>query len=159
MAMNPKQLRDLKAAIKRRERRPEPAFQPPPKLELTKGQRDRITRSHVGVMLNVETTINDTWQRQPDVDDLDVEQALLAELLSSEAPAEGQAGTLAQSLKESHARWSDLDVSEEEWSLVLRAILDSVRTHSTGQKGSQRYLVFAADFLADAKMKMRTSHL
>lgn len=159
MAMNPKQLRDLKAAMKRRERRPEPTFQPPAKLELTKGQRDRVTSSHAGVLLNVETTFIEAWQQDVDLDDLDVEQALLAEILRREPPENGRARMLAENLGRLRARWMDLEVSEENWSLALRSILDSVRTHTTGRKGSQRYLAFTADFQADAKMKLRTSHL
>lgn len=156
MAINPKQLRDLKASLKRREQRPEPSYQPPAKLQLTAGERDRITDSHVGVIKAVETMIVDAWHEQLEMDDLDVEQALMTAIRHRQAPGEGPAASLAQRLHQLHDHWRQLDVSDEDWSLVLRSILNSVRTHSTGQKGSRRYLSFVQSFLAKMKANAAT---
>ena len=85
-------------------------FQPPAKLELTKAQRHRVADSSAGVLLNVETMFIEAWRQDADLDDLDVEQALLAEILRRESPDNGRVRMLAESLSQLRAGWLDLDV-------------------------------------------------
>jgi len=155
MTFNKKQLHDLKSALKRRERRPESSHEPQVPLTLSARERDRVTQSCSGVLLKVESMIVATWKRFPEMDDLDTEQALVSAIRKRGISEEGVVQTLVQGLEELRVYWSDLDVSERDWTMALRAILGSVRTHSSGQKGSQNYLAFTVGFLADAERRLR----
>ena len=155
MGISKKQLHDLKSALKRRERRPETAFVPPAKLELTHRQRDRVTSTCPGILLSVETMFIENWKLWPNIDDTDVERALVCAIRRLEEPEGEHIKTLVKDLDVQRAHWLDLEESEEMWTLALRAILQSVQTHSSGLPGSRYYLNFTFQFLADAKRKLQ----
>jgi len=155
MAVSKKQMHELKSALKRRERRPETTYVAPQSLSLTRRERDRVTQSNAGMLLGIETVIVENCGEFPELDDCDVERALVAVIRNRDIVDETPVAILVQKLMNLGVHWSELDESEEDWSLALRAILDSVKTRSSGQKGSRNYLAYAINFIADANARQQ----
>lgn len=157
MTMSKKQRHDLKSALKRRERRPEPLFVPPTNLTVTTGERNRITRSSPGILLSIETLFINSWKSRPQIDDTDIERTLICAIRRLEETEREHVQTLIKDLNLLHDHWIGQEETEETWNLALRVVLQSVQTHSDGLPGSRNYLNFTTKFLADFKRKSRVN--
>lgn len=155
MTLNKKQRQQLKSTMKRRELRPVSSYEPPATLKITPRERDRITRTNPGMLLGIESLIVKTWNTVPELDDHDVEQALISVIQRTQLSAEGPAQKLAQTLRERNELFTQDAIPDEDWLMALRAILSSVKTRM-GETGSRDYLNYANQFIAAAKHSSRS---
>ncbi|MEZ6135943.1 MAG: hypothetical protein R3C53_13655 [Pirellulaceae bacterium] len=144
--MNPKQLKQLKQAQKRRDRRPEPQIiLHEEKLTVSNGQRSRFTNQHAPMLAAVERALQAAYRQDPELDDPQIAKALeCAFAPSSHVP------------KSFRKCWSSLPSHPNSTKLMkttgrvaMRIIHESVQTHSNGP-GSRKYLDYAARFLKRA---------
>jgi hypothetical protein len=154
MTLSKKQRQQLKATMKRRELRPVSSYQPPATLEITPRERDRITRTNSIMLLGIESLIVKTWTTVPELNDHDVEQALISAIRQTPLSAEGPAQKLAEALQEKSKQYTGEEVPDEDWTMALRAILGSVRTRMA-EVGSRHYLHYAEKFIANATRSSR----
>ncbi len=146
MALNAKQLKQLKLAAKRRDRRPTPSVEIV-SLQVKARERERFTMSHALILLAVEKAIQHVYQQNRAIDDDDVGRALACFIRNSEPQTERESQIFVALNLAAEESTEDRSL----WQTAARIVLDSVNTHKDGSIGCQKYLSFASRFVDRAR--------
>jgi len=103
-----------------------------------------MTKNHLDVLQNIESSLISAYRRSADIDDKVVVSALKTAIAGSDA-SNDSSRTLVKDLE--NTRLLRADVSDEIWSNGLKVVLQSVYNHSDAQTGDTDYLDFIADFV------------
>ena len=148
MALSAKKLQELMKEKRRRDKLPpRPVIIEPVSLTLKPRELSRITEQCSHVLLAIETSLVQSARELAMVDDLVVKQALTC--LIRHTASEGEPVTSIVSRLE--AVRESLTVNDEDWSMSLRAICNSVIQHCRGNTGEFSYLTHARKFLIQAQ--------
>ena len=139
-----KSRKGLKAAARRRARRPAPVVHAPVALKANHGLEQRMVRDRQDVLQNIEFALVTAARDAEEVDDRVVEQVLQLAIrgLSSEDPIVQWALNLLASIRETRE-----EVPDEVWRDGLRVVYASLKRHSSCGRGETNYLEFAGQFI------------
>jgi hypothetical protein len=104
----------------------------------------RMSRDHVDVLQNIESTLLSAYEKDGSIDD-----RIIAEVLQAAIRDEIPDGARAQSIHEDLEEMRHLraDVPDKIWRDGLRTVLQSVQRHSNLRPGERNYLNFVSDFI------------
>ncbi len=105
----------------------------------------RMTRNHLDVLQNIESTILSASRSHSNIDDKIVASALKT-AIADEDPVEELSGLLVKDLD--NTRLIRADVSNQLWKDGLKVVLKSVYNHSAAQAGDRDYLDFVSEYVA-----------
>jgi len=149
MALSAKKLQEVMKEKRRRDKLPpRPVIAELVPLTLKSRERNQITDRCSHVLLAIETVLVQSARDQSTIDDEIVKQGLACSIRKSPAESEAVSYVVCQLEK---AR-PELNVSDEDWLLALRAICTSVIDHRNGKTGSFSYLIQARRFLDKANV-------
>ncbi|MHC4119095.1 MAG: hypothetical protein ACYSWO_16500 [Planctomycetota bacterium] len=104
----------------------------------------RMSRDHVDVLQNIESSLLSGHRADPTIDDRIVAGALRA-AIHGDMSEDARAQWLSEGLEE--IRQVRSDVSDDIWRDGLRTVLQSVHRHSSLRPGSRDYLDFVSAFI------------
>lgn len=104
----------------------------------------RMSRDHVDVLQNIESSLLSAHRQDPTIDDRIVAGALRA-AIHDDMSEDARVRCLSEGLEE--IRQLRSDVSDDVWRDGLRTVLQSVHRHSSLRPGSRGYLDFVSDFI------------
>lgn len=148
MALSAKKLQEVMKEKRRRDKLPpRTVIAEPVPLTLKPRELSRVTEQCSDVLLAIESTIVQSARELSMVDDLAVKNALTCLIRHTASDGEPVSSIVArlQAVRES------LKINDEDWSMSLRAICNSVILHSQRNTGSFSYLTQARDFLIKAQ--------
>ena len=131
---------------------PRPVIVEPVSLTLKPRELSQVTEQCSNVLLAIETSIVQSARELSMVDDLAVKEALTCLIRHTPIDREPVASIVARlgAVRES------LMVNDENWSMSLRAICNSVIQHCKRNTGEFSYLTHARQFLIKAQSETRT---
>ena len=136
--------KQLKAAAKRRAKRPVAEFTPPSALKAKGNVERRMIRDHVDLLQNIEATLVEAAHQSDDFDDYIVELVLRAAIARGEPdnPTVIEAKSRLEIIRDMRR-----DVTDELWINGLQTIYSSLRRHSDCRPGDTTYLDFVAGYV------------
>jgi hypothetical protein len=133
----------LRDEIRKRQARPRP--QPVPTSNVRNDRWDEITRKHEDVLQDIEATLVDCWSQVEGLDDRWAHLALVA-AMRDDPPDHPTSWYVYGCLKAARERRDD--VAPDVWLDALRVVDQSVRDHSSLQRGDRSYLRFILPYIA-----------
>ncbi len=141
---NSQMTKQLRAAVKRRAKRPVAQFVPPSSLKAKGGVERRMIRDHQDLLQNIEFVLVRAARHSDKVDDCVVEQVLRAAIARREPsqPAAMRAKAELEAIRNFRE-----DITDDVWINGLQTVYKSVRRHSDCRPGSTDYLDFIAQYI------------
>ncbi len=148
MPLSAKKLQELMKEKRRRDKLPPRTMvvEPVP-LTLKPRELSQVTERCSSLLLAIESTLVQSARDLSMVDDLVVKQALTCLIRQTTSDEEPVASIVAR-LK---AVRESLSVDDEDWSMSLQAICNSVIQHTKRKTGEFSYLTHAREFLIKAQ--------
>ena len=136
--------KQLKAAAKRRAKRPVAQFTPPAELKAKGNVERRMIRDHVDLLQNIEATLVAAARQSEDINDYVVELVLRAAITRTESdrPTVVEAVARLDNIRDIRP-----ELTEELWTNGLQTIYSSLRRHSDCRPGDTAYLDFVDDYV------------
>ena len=152
MALSAKKLQEVMKEKRRRDKLPpRTGIVEPVPLTLKPRELRQVTERCSDVLLAIESTIVQSARELSMVDDLTVKNALTCLIRHTPSDVE----TVSSIVVRLEAVRESLKINEDDWSMSLRAICNSVILHSQRNAGSFSYLTQARDFVMKAQSARR----
>ena len=148
MPLSAKKMQELMKEKRRRDKLPpRPVIVEPVPLTLKPRELSQVTERCSSFLLAIESTLVQSARELSMVDDLVVKQALTCLIRHTTCEVEPVVSivTRLEAVRESR------QINDEDWSMSLRAICNSVIQHTKRNTGEFSYLTHAREFLIKAQ--------